>query len=98
MFRRPPHASWECSIAGSRAWRCGGAPRIEEDRVLLALDTSTLTLSMALLERGPPLRLIQQIQHGPPRKQSEMLPQVIGELLLAHGVDLRQLKALVVGL
>lgn len=66
--------------------------------MFLALDTSTLTLSMALLERGPPFRVIQHVHHGPPRKQSEMLPGVIQELLLAHGVELRQLQSLVIGL
>jgi tRNA threonylcarbamoyladenosine biosynthesis protein TsaB len=66
--------------------------------MFLALDTSTLTLSMALLERGPPIRLVEQVRHGPPRKQSEMLPGVIQELLLQHRVDLRELQAFVVGL
>ena len=66
--------------------------------MFLALDTSTLTLSMALLERGPPLRVVQHVLHGPPRKQSEMLPGVISELLSQHGVELRDLEAFVVGL
>jgi tRNA threonylcarbamoyladenosine biosynthesis protein TsaB len=66
--------------------------------VFLALDTSTLTLSLALLHRGPPVRVIEQVLHGPPRKQSEMLPGVIAELLGRHGVELRELEALVVGL
>jgi tRNA threonylcarbamoyladenosine biosynthesis protein TsaB len=66
--------------------------------VFLALDSSTLTLSMGLLERGPPLRVVQHVLHGPPRKQSEMLPAVIAELLLRHGVELGELEAFVVGL
>ena len=66
--------------------------------MLLALDTSTLTLSLALLERGPPLRVIEQVHHGPPRKQSEMLPGVIQELLLGRGVELRDVQAFIVGL
>ena len=66
--------------------------------MFLALDTSTLTLALALLHRGPPVRVIEQVLHGPPRKQSEMLPGVIAELLERHGVELQALEAIVVGL
>jgi tRNA threonylcarbamoyladenosine biosynthesis protein TsaB len=66
--------------------------------VILSLDTSTLTLSLALLERGPDLRVVEEIQFGPPRKVSEMLPGVIGELLSRHGVEIRQLEGICVGL
>jgi tRNA threonylcarbamoyladenosine biosynthesis protein TsaB len=66
--------------------------------VFLALDSSTLTLSLALLDRGPPVRVVEHVLHGPPRKQSEMLPGVIAELLERHGVQLRGLEAIVVGL
>ena len=66
--------------------------------MFLALDTSTLTLSLALLECGPPFQVVEHVLHRPPRKQSEMLPGVIAELLGRHGVELRALEAIVVGL
>lgn len=68
--------------------------------MLLALDTSTLTLSLALVEKAPSgeVRVVERWEQGPPRKQSEMLPGVIGELLARHGVKLEALEGLVVGL
>ncbi len=70
--------------------------------MFLALDTSTLTLSMALLERRTsaegPLTVIEHVLQGPPRKQSEMLPGVVGELLDRHGVKLAELEGIAVGL
>ncbi|HET9452613.1 MAG TPA: tRNA (adenosine(37)-N6)-threonylcarbamoyltransferase complex dimerization subunit type 1 TsaB, partial [Aggregicoccus sp.] len=68
--------------------------------MLLALDTSTLTLSLALVERTPEgtLRPLEHVVVGPPHKQSELLPGVIGELLSRHGVRLQSLEGLVVGL
>jgi len=67
--------------------------------VLLALDSSTLTLSLALFERqGGEVYPREVIQHEPPRKQSQMLPGVLGELLDRHGVRLADLEGLVVGL
>ncbi|MBF5044960.1 tRNA (adenosine(37)-N6)-threonylcarbamoyltransferase complex dimerization subunit type 1 TsaB [Aggregicoccus sp. 17bor-14] len=68
--------------------------------MLLALDTSTLTLSLALAERLPDggLRTLEHHVVGPPHKQSEVLPGVIGELLARHGVKLSALEGLVVGL
>ncbi|MBL9038776.1 MAG: tRNA (adenosine(37)-N6)-threonylcarbamoyltransferase complex dimerization subunit type 1 TsaB [Archangium sp.] len=62
--------------------------------MVLALDSSCLTLSLALL-RGADVvgeRLV-----GPPIKQSEALPGVIGELLAQHGTSLPELDGFVVG-
>ncbi|XXF75921.1 tRNA (adenosine(37)-N6)-threonylcarbamoyltransferase complex dimerization subunit type 1 TsaB [Myxococcaceae bacterium GXIMD 01537] len=67
--------------------------------MFLSLDTSTLTLSMALVEReGEGLRVLEHVVVGPPHKQSEVLPGAIGELLARHGVALRDLEGLAVGL
>lgn len=66
--------------------------------MFLAFDTSTLTLSLALLERGAPNRVVEHLLIGPPHKQSELLPAVIGELLERHGVKLASLEGIVVGL
>lgn len=65
--------------------------------VLLALDTSTLTLSMALVEPGSS-RALEQVAIGPPQKQSELLPGAIGELLARHGVAPAQLSGICIGL
>ena len=68
--------------------------------MFLSLDTSTLTLSLALVERAPDgaLRTLEHVVVGPPRKQSELLPGIIGELLERHGATLPALEGLVVGL
>jgi tRNA threonylcarbamoyladenosine biosynthesis protein TsaB len=67
--------------------------------VFFSLDTSTLTLSLALVERvGEDLRVLEHVVAGPPQKQSEILPGIIGELLARHGVKLAELEGLAVGL
>jgi tRNA threonylcarbamoyladenosine biosynthesis protein TsaB len=67
--------------------------------VLLALDTSTLTVSLALVAReGEDVRPLEHVVIGPPQKQSELLPGIVGELLARHGVALRGLEGLVIGL
>jgi tRNA threonylcarbamoyladenosine biosynthesis protein TsaB len=67
--------------------------------VFLAIDTSTLTLSLALVERvGEDVRALEHVVVGPPQKQSEVLPGVVGELLARHGVKLAELEGLAVGL
>jgi tRNA threonylcarbamoyladenosine biosynthesis protein TsaB len=63
--------------------------------MLLALDTSTLTLSLALVEGA---RVVEHVVRGPPHRQSELLPTVVEELLGRHGVGLRELEGLAVGL
>ncbi len=64
--------------------------------MLLALDTSTLTLSLALVGPGP--RLLAEESHPPPRKQSEMLPAALSELLARHGLGLSDVTGYAVGL
>ena len=67
--------------------------------MFFSLDTSTLTLSLALVERvGEDLRVLEHVVAGPPQKQSEILPGIIGELLARHGVKLAELEGLAVGL
>lgn len=67
--------------------------------MLLALDTSTLHLSLALIERdGNGFRVREAVVEGPPHKQSERLPLIIHELLGRHGLGLKDLEALIVGL
>jgi tRNA threonylcarbamoyladenosine biosynthesis protein TsaB len=54
---------------------------------------------MALVEReGEDLRVLEHVVVGPPAKQSEVLPGVVGELLARHGVTLKELEGLAVGL
>lgn len=65
--------------------------------MLLALDTSTLTLSLALVERGP-WRVVEARALGPPRKQSDMLPAEVEALLRQHGRRFQDLEGLAVGL
>lgn len=67
--------------------------------MFLALDTSTLMLSMALVEReGEDVRVLEHVVLGPPQKQSEVLPGAVGELLARHGATLKGLEGLAVGL
>ena len=65
--------------------------------MFLALDTSTLTLSMALLERAP-WRAVEAVALGPPRKQSELLPAEAHALLSRHGLRFTDLEGIAVGL
>jgi len=77
------------SLAPLGAWEgCNG--------MLLALDTSTLTLSLALVGPGP--MLLAEESHPPPRKQSEMLPGALSELLSRHGLALPDVTGYAVGL
>lgn len=64
--------------------------------MLIALDTSTLTLSLALVGPGP--TLLAEATHPPPRKQSEMLPEALMELLAQQGVGLEAVTGYAVGL
>jgi tRNA threonylcarbamoyladenosine biosynthesis protein TsaB len=64
--------------------------------VLLALDTSTLTMSLALV--SPAGALVAQHREGPPRKQSELLPEAIATLLSKAGHTLAEVTHLVSGL
>lgn len=64
--------------------------------MILALDTSTLTMSLALLT--PTLEVLAQRLEGPPSRQSDRLPEVIESLLGERQVSLSALTGLVVGL
>ena len=67
--------------------------------VFLALDSSTLTLSLALMEgRREEARAVDLLTFGPPKKISELLPGVVGELLARHGVALERLEGIAIGL
>jgi tRNA threonylcarbamoyladenosine biosynthesis protein TsaB len=67
--------------------------------MLLCLDTSTLTLSMALLRRGPSgLEPLDELFEGPPRKVSELLPGLVETFLRRNGVALPGLEGIAVGL
>ncbi len=66
--------------------------------MFLALDTSTLTLSAALVDRrGDEWSVFEQVAVGPPRKQSEVLPAALTELLDRQGVKLGALEGIAVG-
>lgn len=64
--------------------------------MIVSLDTSTLTLSLALLT--PSGEVIEHRLVGPPRRQSEVLPGEVQALLTAHGKALREVTGFVVGL
>lgn len=64
--------------------------------MLLALDTSTLWLSLALVARSG--RCVEQVAIGPPSRQSDVLPSAIAELLSRHGLDVAALDGFVCGL
>lgn len=63
---------------------------------LLALDCSTLTLSIALVRRDG--TVLEERFVGPPKRQSEILPGEIEALVAAHGLTLKDLTGFVVGL
>jgi tRNA threonylcarbamoyladenosine biosynthesis protein TsaB len=68
--------------------------------VLLSIDTSTLTLSLALVVRSSDgaVQVVEHFNSGPPKKQSEMLPGAIRELLSRHKIALSDLKGIAIGL
>jgi tRNA threonylcarbamoyladenosine biosynthesis protein TsaB len=68
--------------------------------VILSLDTSTLTLSLALVKRRGPgeVEVVASRNHLPPARQSELLPGAIEALLAEAGVGLTSLEGLAVGL
>ena len=68
-------------------------------RRVLALDTSTLTLSAALVSleaEGP--RVMAEHVEGPPSKQSDILPGVLEALLRSQSLSWSDLAGLVIGL
>lgn len=68
--------------------------------MIVSLDTSTLTLSLALLEPTAPGegRVVEHRLVGPPKRQSEILPGALETLLSAHGKTLKDVTGFVVGL
>lgn len=62
----------------------------------LALDSSCLTLSLALTKPGG--ALVELVSLPPPTKQSDALPQAIAELLARNNVAMSSLTGLVAGL
>lgn len=64
--------------------------------MLLAIDTSTRTLSMALFE-APGGALIEHVTIGPPQKLSQVVPGCIAELLSRHGRSLKDVRGFVLG-
>jgi len=62
----------------------------------LSVDTSTLTLSLALIDDAD--QVVEHLVEGPPRRQSEILPARVEELLTRNGVTLEGLSGFVVGL
>lgn len=63
--------------------------------MLLSLDTSTLTSSLALVRDG---RAVESVRLEPPNRQSDVLPGAIDALLKRHGVTLGALDGFTVGL
>ena len=67
--------------------------------LLLGIDTATLTLSVALVERlAGEDRLLERVVEPPPKPHSSLLPGVIGEMLARRGARPSELGAIVVGL
>jgi tRNA threonylcarbamoyladenosine biosynthesis protein TsaB len=64
--------------------------------VILALDSSTLTLSLALVRRDGAVLDEQSIP--PPTRQSQVLPEALTALLAKHALTLEDVSAFVVGL
>ncbi len=67
--------------------------------LVLAIDTATLTLSVALAEvEGASVRILEERFVGPPRTHSDALPAELLSLLAAHGRTFPEVNGLVVGL
>jgi tRNA threonylcarbamoyladenosine biosynthesis protein TsaB len=66
--------------------------------MIVSLDTSTLTLSLALIDTAGEGRTLEHRFVGPPKRQSEILPGEIESLLSANGKTLKDVTGFVVGL
>src|SRR5262249_6970325 len=65
--------------------------------MIVALDSSTLTLSLALGRAGEPAPVASE-RHGPPAKVSDLLPGALLGLLARAGLTLDDVRGFVVGL
>jgi tRNA threonylcarbamoyladenosine biosynthesis protein TsaB len=65
--------------------------------MIVALDSSTLTLSLAVGRPGEPAPLLAE-RHGPPAKMSDLLPGAILGLLSRAGLTLDDVRAFAIGL
>jgi len=65
--------------------------------MIVALDSSTLTLSLALGRAGEPGPVASE-RHGPPAKMSDLLPGALLGLLGRAGLGLDDVRGFVVGL
>lgn len=68
--------------------------------LVLALDTSSLSLSCALVEAeaSGPARALAESLHEPPEKASDLLPEALARLCAQAGRSLADVSALAVGL
>lgn len=67
--------------------------------LLLGLDTATLTLSAALvLREGSGERVLARAERPPPTPHSDLLPELLAQMLAGAGAGARDLTALVIGL
>lgn len=64
--------------------------------MILSLDTSTLTLSLALLR--PDGGVVESIEIPPPTRQSHALPEALTQVLARHGLALKDVTGFVCGL
>jgi tRNA threonylcarbamoyladenosine biosynthesis protein TsaB len=62
----------------------------------LALDTSTLTTSLALVRADG--SVVASVREGPPKRQSDLLPALVQTLLDGAGVTLAEVHGFMVGL
>lgn len=65
--------------------------------MIVALDSSTLTLSLAVGRPGAPAPLAAA-RHGPPAKMSDLLPGALLDLLAGAGLSLADVRGFAVGL
>lgn len=67
--------------------------------MFLAIDTSTLTLSLALYRReGGAVSIVDVLEEGPPTKVSELLPKAVFDLLARNQVSLPELQGIAIGI
>src|SRR5678815_476999 len=77
--------------------RPGPGPGQSTGRMIVALDSSTLTLSLAVGRPGEAQPLAAE-RLGPPAKMSDLLPAALLELLRRGGLSLDEVRGFAVGL